>query len=150
MSDSTKNTEALRLWVVMNRASRAIEDRLRLQVEAHDLSMTEFAVLEVLLHKGPLPIGEVGDRVLRTSGSMTYILDKLAKRGLLRRRPCPDDRRVQFAELTDEGRALITAVFPEHAALIADLMSALSPEELRMAADLLKRLGLSVDAAPGA
>ena len=105
------------------------------------------AVLEVLLHKGTLPIGEIGERVLRTSGSMTYILDKLAKRGLLRRRPCPDDRRVQFAELTDEGRTLITTVFPEHAVLIADLMSALSPEELRTAADLLKRLGLSVEAA---
>jgi MarR family 2-MHQ and catechol resistance regulon transcriptional repressor len=133
---------SLKLWVVMNRALRSVEDRLRPQVEAHGLSMTEFAVLEVLLNKGTLPIGEIGDRVLRTSGSMTYVIDKLQQRGLLRRRACPTDRRVQYAELTDDGRALIEPVFTEHAALIRSLTACLSPEEQREATDLLRRLGL--------
>ena len=133
---------SLKLWVVMNRALHSIEERLRAQVEAHGLSMTEFAVLEVLLHKGPLPIGEIGDRVLRTSGSMTYVLDKLQQRGLIRRRACAEDRRILYAELTPEGRALIEVVFPEHAALITDLMSGLSPEERLTATELIKRVGL--------
>jgi MarR family 2-MHQ and catechol resistance regulon transcriptional repressor len=98
---------ALRLWVVLNRATHSVEDQLRRQIEAHGLSFTEFAVLEVLLAKGILPIGEVGERVLRASGSMTYVVDKLERRGLIRRRACPTDRRVVHGELTPEGRELI-------------------------------------------
>ena len=135
---------SLKLWVVMNRALRSIEDALRRQVEGHGLSMTEFAVLEVLLHKGALPIGEVGDRVLRTSGSMTYVLDKLQQRGLLRRRACEEDRRVLYVELTPDGQGLIEPVFTEHAALLRALMSSLDTEEQQAATDLLRRLGLSV------
>ena len=133
---------SLKLWVVLNRALRSVEDRLRRQVEAHGLSMTEFAVLEVLLHKGTQPIGEIGDRILRTSGSMTYVLDKLAGRGLLRRRACEQDRRVMHAELTPEGRALIETVFPEHAALIRELTAGLTTAEQQTATELLRRLGL--------
>jgi MarR family 2-MHQ and catechol resistance regulon transcriptional repressor len=132
----------------MNRALRTIEDRLVRQVEPHGLSLTEFAVLEVLLHKGPLRIGEIGGRILRASGSMTYVTDKLVRRGLIQRRPCATDRRVVFAELTDEGRALIETVFPEHAALVRDLMEGLTPEEQNAAADLLKRLGLHAGSQP--
>lgn len=137
---------ALKLWVVMNRAMRGIEDHLRRQVEPHGLSFTEFGVLEVLLHKGRLTIGEVGSRVLLTSGSMTYVIDKLEQRGLIRRRACGEDRRVIYVGLTEEGRALIETVFAEHAALIADLMGVLPHEERVAVADALKRLGLSVKA----
>lgn len=145
---SPDETSALRLWVVMNRALRAAEDRLIRQVEAHGLSLTEFAVLEVLLHKGALPIGEIGGRILRASGSMTYVTDKLVQRGLVQRRPSDADRRVVLAQLTDEGRALIETVFPEHAATIRDLMQGLTPEEQETAADLLKRLGHHAQAQP--
>ena len=139
---SASSDAALKLWIVMNRALRSVEDRLRRQVEAHGLSLTEFAVLEVLLHKGVLPIGEIGGRVLRASGSMTYVIDKLEKRGLLRRRACETDRRVIHAELTPEGRALIETVFEEHEQLIRELMRGLLPEEQETAIVLLKRLGL--------
>lgn len=138
-----ETTAALRLWVIMNRALHSLEERLHEQVEAQGLSMTEFAVLEVLLHKGALPIGDVGERVLLTSGSMTYVIDKLEERGLLQRRRCEEDRRIQYVELTEEGRARIEEVFPEHAALIRDLMAGLTLEEKREAADFLKRVGLS-------
>ena len=143
---ATDVATSLKLWVVMTRALRSVEDHLRRQVEAQGLSLTEFAVLEVLLHKGPLPIGEIGDRILLTSGSMTYVLDKLQKRALIRRRPCDADRRVLYAELTPEGRRLIEAVFPEHAALIADVLAGLSVEEQRTATDLLRRLGHAAQA----
>lgn len=137
---------ALKLWVVMNRALRSVENRLRQQVEDHGLSMTEFAVLEVLQTKGALPIGEIGERILLTSGSMTYVLDKLQKRDLIERQPSEEDRRVLYADLTPKGRRKIETVFPEHAALIGDLASCLSPEEQRTAAELLKRLGLHAQA----
>lgn len=136
---------SLKLWVVMNHAFNTIEERLRQQVEAHGISFSEFAVLEVLLHKGPLPIGEIGDRVLLTSASMTYVVDKLEERGLIERRPCPEDRRVIYAELTEQGRERIEEVFSEHSALIRRLTEELSPTEKETLTDLLKRLGKSAE-----
>lgn len=137
------NREAsLKLWVTMSRAHQAVHEALRRDMERRGLSMKEFAVLEVLLHKGRLPIGEIGDRVLLTSGSMTYVIDQLEEEGLIQRKPCPEDRRIIYVCLTDKGRALIEEIFPEHAALIERLMDGLSCEEKREAAALMKRLGL--------
>ena len=141
MPEAPEASTALKLWVVMNRALRPIEERLEQQVEAHGLSFTEFAVLEVLLHKGPLPIGKIGSLILLTSGSMTYVIDKLARRGLIERKACETDRRVVHAELTKQGRSLMEEVFPAHAALIRDLMGGLQPDEQEDAINLLKRLG---------
>ena len=141
MPEAPETSTALKLWVVMNRALRPIEKRLEQQVEAHGLSFTEFAVLEALLHKGPLPIGEIGSLVLLTSGSMTYVIDKLVRRGLIERKACKTDRRVVHAELTKQGRSLMEEVFPAHATLIHDLMGGLQPEEQEDAINLLKRLG---------
>lgn len=131
---------ALQVWIALNRAQHAIDAPLRRQVDAHDLTMKEFAVLEVLLHKGPLPVGEVGERVLLTSGSMTYVLDKLEADGLVQRQSDPDDGRVQQVVLTDAGRTLINAVFPEHARLLQSLMDALSTPEKETLFRLLHRL----------
>lgn len=131
----------LRLWVILNRAVSSIEEVLEEQVTRHDLSFTEFAVLEVLLHKGALPIGEVGNEVLLTSGSMTYVIDKLEERELLHRRPCPEDRRVLYVELTDRGEALIEDAFEEHAELLNRLMDVLTTDEIRQVSERMKRLG---------
>lgn len=140
-----ETASSLKLWVVMTRAQRSIEEPLRQQVEKHGISFTEFGVLEVLLHKGPLPIGEIGSRILLTSGSMTYVIDKLQDRDLIRRRACDEDRRIIYAELTEQGRSLIETVFAEHAALIRRLMEELEPAEKETATDLLKRLGHSAE-----
>lgn len=132
---------SLKLWVVMNHAFHSIEATLQEQVESHGISFSEFAVLEVLLHKGPLPIGDVGDHMLLTRGSMTYVVDKLEEEGLIRRRRCEEDRRIIYAELTEEGRELIEEVFSEHAALLRRLTKGLSSAEKEKATALLKRLG---------
>ena len=137
---------ALQLWIVLNRAVDAISRPLRRQVEAHGLSMKEFAVLEVLSSKGPLPIGEIGDKVLLTSGSMTYVIDKLEERDLIRRRRCDDDQRVCYVELTSAGRDRIDTVFPGHADLIQELMSDLSADEKETAYRLLRRLSQTATA----
>lgn len=141
----SETASSLRLWVVMNHAFHSIEAPLRKQVESHGISFSEFAVLEVLLHKGPLPIGDVGDHVLLTSGSMTYVVDKLEEEDLIQRRRCEDDRRIIYAELTEQGRGLIEEIFSEHAALIRRLMDGLSPAEKEKVTTLLKHLGKSAE-----
>lgn len=133
---------ALKLWVVLSRASRTIGEHAQRDIERHGLGATEFAVMEVLFHRGPLMIGEVSERVLLTSGSTTYVVDKLEGRGLLHRRACREDRRVTYVDLTEEGRALMGEIFPEHAEALRRAMEGLTTEEKRIAAALLRRLGL--------
>jgi MarR family 2-MHQ and catechol resistance regulon transcriptional repressor len=98
-------------------------------------------VLEVLHAKGPLMVGEVGSRVLLTSGSTTYVVDRLEERGLVARRPCTSDRRVLYVDLTERGRELIASIFPEHAEEVRRAMTGLTTEEQKIATAMLKRLG---------
>jgi MarR family 2-MHQ and catechol resistance regulon transcriptional repressor len=133
---------ALKLWVVLSRAHRAISEHARRQIERQGLRPTEFGVLEALYHKGPLMLGEVGERVLLTSGSTTAVVDKLEQRGLLRRRTSSEDRRVCYAELTEDGRALVAGIFPAHAHVLRGVMGGLTTEEKQIATALLRRLGL--------
>ena len=102
--------------------------------------MTEFAVLEVLYHKGALPLGDIRDRILVTGASTTYVVKKLEERGLMRRRTSAEDQRVVFGELTTKGRALIDAVFPSHVDRLRELMACLSVSEKTAATRLLRRL----------
>jgi MarR family 2-MHQ and catechol resistance regulon transcriptional repressor len=133
---------ALKLWVVLNRAHRAIGEHARRQIERQGLRPTEFGVLEALYHKGPLTLGQVGERVLVTSGSVTPVADKLEQRGLIQRRISSEDRRVCYAELTEAGRELVGGMFPDHAEVIRGAMEGLTVEEKRIATVLLRRLGL--------
>jgi MarR family transcriptional regulator, 2-MHQ and catechol-resistance regulon repressor len=135
----------LKLWVVLNRAGRAISDRLRWSVEQHDLSLSEFGVLEVLYSKGRMLVGEVGDKILLTSGSTTYVIDKLEARGLVLRRPCPGDRRALHVELTEKGQELISRIFPQHAEQVRQALGGLTPEEQKIATAMLKRMGRSAE-----
>ena len=138
-------TAALRLLLVMSRALKAIDAPLRAHLERWDLSVTEFAVLEVLYHKGPMPLSEIASRILVTGASTTYTVKRLEERGLVRRRPCQEDQRFVFGELTPAGRALIVEVFPEHAEQIRVAMRGLSRTEKRDAAELLRRLGRTAE-----
>jgi MarR family transcriptional regulator, 2-MHQ and catechol-resistance regulon repressor len=148
--DDDDTAAALKLWVVLSRAHRAIGEHSRRDIERHGLNPTAFAVLEVLYHKGPLLVGEVGSRILLTSGSTTYVIDRLEERGLVSRRPYPDDRRAMYVELTPHGHALIARIFPEHANAIRRATAGLTNEEKRIAATLLKRLGrFAQEARPG-
>jgi MarR family 2-MHQ and catechol resistance regulon transcriptional repressor len=132
---------ALKLWVILNRAQRAIGDRARRDLERQGLAPAEFAVLELLYHKGPRTPGEIGAGVLMASGSITYVVDKLQERGMVARRPCTEDRRAVYVELTPEARARMDEVFPRHAAAVREAMAGLTSEEKGIAAALLKRLG---------
>jgi MarR family transcriptional regulator, 2-MHQ and catechol-resistance regulon repressor len=133
-------TATLQLVISLARAHQAIEQGVRPHLAHCGLGMTEFAVLEVLLHKGELPLGEIRDQILVTGASTTYVVQKLEKRGLIRRRTSAEDGRVVFGELTPKGRALIEMVFPAHVDRLCEVMAGLSVSEKRAATRLLGRL----------
>jgi MarR family 2-MHQ and catechol resistance regulon transcriptional repressor len=134
--------------VVLARAYAAIERHVDADIARHGLTTTEFGILEALHHKGPLLLGEIQRKVLVTSGGITYLVDRLVEKGLVRREDCPSDRRARYAVLTPAGQTLIRKIFPDHAALIARAVSGLSDEEQAAATALLRRLGLAAAQLP--
>ncbi len=136
-----RESAALRLWIALARAFRAIEARAARDVARHGLTLAEFGVLEALYHLGPLPLGEIQRRVLVSSGGITYLVDGLEARRLLRREASKSDRRVRIASLTPKGAALIAGIFPEHRDCIEEATAGLDDGERTTATDLLRRLG---------
>ena len=132
----------LQLVIALGRALQALERAVRPYLTASGLGLTEFAVLEVLYHKGPLPLGEIRDRILLTGASTTYVVKKLEERGFMRRRACAEDQRIVFGELTPKGRALIEEVFPGHVERLRHAMAGLSLSQKRDASRLLRALSL--------
>ena len=133
--------QALKLWVVLTRAHQAIERHAAADQARSTLSEGEFAVLDVLYHKGPLLLVEVQRRVLVSSGGITYLVDRLVRKGLVERRPCSHDRRASYAALTPAGHEVMDRIFPEHTDAIVHATAGLSPAEKRQAIELLKKLG---------
>jgi len=110
-------------------------------LDDHGLTPSQFAVLEALYHIGPLCLSELAQKILRTSGNLTMVVDNLEKSGYVKRVPNAEDRRYISAEITDSGRRLIASIFPHHAAQIADLMSRLTAEEQDTLRELCRKLG---------
>jgi len=133
---------AVRVYVKLMRASRAVTLRVEPRLTGAGLTATQLGVLEAILHKGKLTPRDLGHKVLTSAGNMTDVLDKLERRGLLRRVPSCTDRRSVEVELTDAGRQQIEALFPDHARDIAQAMGPLSLAELQTLGDLLRRVGL--------
>jgi len=133
----------LKLWTVLARAYNAVAAHSRADIARHGLTVGEFAVLEALYHKGPLLLNEVQRKVLVSSGGVTYLMDRLAERGLVERRPCPTDRRAVHAALTPFGEELMRKIFPEHARAMVRAVSGLDEAEQAEAIRLLRKLGLA-------
>nr|WP_295974764.1 MarR family transcriptional regulator [uncultured Bacillus sp.] len=131
-----KNSPFLKLM----QTSKAVHDRIKLEMISHNLSITEFSVLEVLYYKGKQNIQQIGQRVLISSGSMTYVIDKLEQKGFLERSACPDDRRVIHVNLTDAGNQLMQKIMPEHQELVDDMFSSLNNEESKILVELLEKI----------
>lgn len=144
MSDPAQQKDkALELFVVLSRAYNWVNAHAIRDIRCHGLNPTEFAILEALYHKGPLPLQQVGEKVLISSGNITYVVDKLEQKQLLGRKPSSQDRRVIFAELTPKGQDLMATIFPPHTQALRKAMSGLSEEEQAQAIDLLRKLGLA-------
>src|SRR5713226_9282163 len=137
-----QDTSGVHVWLVLAKAFRALADHAgeRLNLSGAGLGDSDFRVLEVLLHKGPLPVNTIGPKVWLTPGSISVAVDRLEKKALVKRRNT-DDRRVRLVELTAKGRALITKTFREHAAAMEEAAGVLSREERLILLKLLKKLG---------
>jgi MarR family 2-MHQ and catechol resistance regulon transcriptional repressor len=133
---------APRLWLVMAKSYRALRLLAEQSIANTGLCLTDFAALEALLHKGPLTISEIQDKVRLASGSMTAAIDRLEKLGLIVRKSSPSDRRARVVELTPEGKRLAATSFERHAKDLEALMSALSHQEKKRIYGSLKKLGL--------
>jgi MarR family 2-MHQ and catechol resistance regulon transcriptional repressor len=140
--ETNKHLTAPRLWLVMTRSHRALRLLAEQSIASAGLCLTDFAALEALLHKGPLSISEIQDKVLLASGSMTAAIDRLEKRGLVVRKSTSKDRRARIVELTPEGKQVAATFFEKHAKDLEALMSVLSAKEKKQMYESLKKLGL--------
>jgi len=137
----TEDSSGVHLWLVLWKTARAVERRAQASIEALQMCQSDFGVLEALLNRGPLPVNQVGQKVLLTSGSITTAVDRLESKGLVERRDSPDDRRVRMVSLTNRGRKLIQKAFADHAADMERLAEVLDSQERTALIRLLKKLG---------
>ena len=129
------------VWLVMMKAMRALTRYAAAGIEETGLGLSDFAVLEVLLHKGPLPVNTIGPIVDLTTGSISTAVDRLVEKGLVSRVESAEDRRVRIVTLTPCGKDLISGAFRKHSGQMRRVFSALSPEELRVLETALKKVG---------
>jgi len=131
----------LDLFIALSRASQWVNAHADRDIRGHGLNRTEFGVLELLYHKGAQPIQQIGGKVLMSSGNITYVVDKLEQKDFVKRRASTEDRRLIYAEITEQGKQFIEDVFPGHTEIIEKAVEGLSAEEQLAAAKLLKKLG---------
>ncbi|MBX7117091.1 MAG: MarR family transcriptional regulator [Myxococcaceae bacterium] len=139
-TSSRSGPEGVQLWLLLWRATKAQEAYAYRSIEALGLCLSDFGVMEALLHKGPLPVNTLGKKLLVTSGSMTAVVDRLSSQGLVARKESKEDRRARIVELTATGTALIKRLFAEHARDMQQSFACLSSGERRNLARLLVKL----------
>jgi MarR family transcriptional regulator, 2-MHQ and catechol-resistance regulon repressor len=129
------------IWLILMKAYHSVEVCSFRKVRGSGLGDSDFRVLEVLLHKGPLPVNAIGPKVFLTTGSISTAIDRLYEKGLVSRVDCKSDRRVRLVELTAKGRALIARLFDAHAKDMEEVANVLSDTERAQLVELLKKLG---------
>ncbi len=140
--ESLTGGSGVNLFLVLWKAASAVQSYAENSITGLEMCGSAFAVLEALLHKGPLPVNEIGKKILLTSGSITVAVDRLEQRALVERRAHGTDRRARIVHLTKEGRKLITRTYAEHAADMEELAAAsLTRAERRTLISLLKKIG---------
>jgi MarR family 2-MHQ and catechol resistance regulon transcriptional repressor len=135
-------TRALRTYVKLMRAAESVTARIHRHLSSTGLTISQFAVLEALYQLGPLSQREIGQKILRSSGNITMVIDNLEKNGRVRRERNKADRRFFIVHLTDKGYNLINKIFPPHAAVIAQDLAVLTAAEQDALGLLCKKLGL--------
>jgi len=133
--------DADHVWLVMIKAMRALTRYAAAGIEDAGLGDSDFRVLKVLLHKGPLPVNTIGPIVDLTPGSISVAVDRLFEKRLVSRVESTEDRRVRIVALTPRGKDLIVPAFRKHAGQMRRVFSELSPDELRGLEMALKKIG---------
>ena len=140
--DDTGTARALDTYVKLMRATESVTARAHRQLSTFGVSFSQFGVLEALYHLGPMSQSEIGQKILRSSGNMTMVIDNLEKRQLVKRERSQADRRFLIVHLTVKGRKLISEIFPSHATEITREFDVLTASEQQTLASLCKKLGL--------
>ncbi|HEY0263088.1 MAG TPA: MarR family transcriptional regulator [Granulicella sp.] len=143
---SKEATSAPKLWVVLARAYGSLAAYVEQIVEREGIGLSDFMVLEVLLHKGSMTISEIGEKVLLAAPSMTSAIDRLEKLEYVVRKNLKEDRRIRLVELTPKGRRFIAELYDRHAQSLEQVMEGLSQSEKVRLRNLLKKIGLSAAA----
>ncbi len=138
---TAKEKLALDTFIKLTRAANTVDASLAQYGALEKLTPSQFGTLEILYHLGPLCAGEIGQKLLKSGGNMTMVIDNLEKQGWVRRERNPEDRRQVHIHLTESGRALIEAVLPEQVAAIVEVFDVLDPTEQQQLGDLLRKLG---------
>jgi MarR family transcriptional regulator, 2-MHQ and catechol-resistance regulon repressor len=141
MMKKSPRITAPRLWLVIAKSYHALSLLAEQSIANTGLCLTDFAALEALLHKGPLTISQIQEKVRLASGSMTAAVDRLEKLGLIVRKASPTDRRARVVELTPQGKRLAASCFEQHAKDLEALMSGLSEKEMEQLYGSVKKLG---------
>jgi MarR family 2-MHQ and catechol resistance regulon transcriptional repressor len=147
MGTETENLSGVHVWLVLMKAHAAMNEHAHKSIGGTGLCDSDFFVLEVLLHKGPLPVNTIGQKVRLTSGSISVAVDRLEERGLVERTSSSEDRRVRMVRLTDAGCRLIEIAFAEHAKAMEAAAGSLEACERAELLRLLKKLGKGAEIA---
>src|SRR5882757_7014752 len=140
--ESLTGGSGVHVFLVLWKAASAVQAYGAKSISKLEMCISDFAVLEAVLHKGPLPVNEIGKKVQLTSGSITVAVDRLETKGLVERRAHGTDRRARVVHLTEEGRKLITRIYGEHAGDMERLAaSSLTKAERKTLISLLKKIG---------
>lgn len=140
-NDRYEEDLSVKVFVVLNRALQSIKKRVEEDIKCLGLNPTEFSVLELIYSKGDQPIQKIGEKVLIASSSITYVVDKLEKKKLIKRKPCPKDRRITYASITNRGNELMNEVLPKHKVALKEICDGLDAKEKEVLIKLLKKLG---------
>ena len=143
------SADAIHVWLVLNKAAQAITKYAAAGIQQAGLGDSDFRVLEVLLHKGSLPVNTIGPKVNLAPGSISVAVDRLYAKGLVSRVESAEDRRIRIVALTPSGKKLIVPVFRKHAAEVEKVFSELSSNELQELERLLKKVGRRAEALGG-
>jgi len=130
----------LKTLVVLSRCMQSVHKKEYKTIKEGGLTVSQFAVLEVLYHKGDLRVSEIIEKILSTGGNMTVVIDNLVKESLVERRIDPSDRRVNLISITEKGKMLMNDIFPRHMENINEIFSVLTAEEKKNLIGLLKKL----------
>ena len=143
-SGTPEERQALSTYIRLWRASHAVEVAANRHLADHGLTISQFGVLEAVYHVGPLSQRQLAQKILRSSGNLTMVIDNLERDGLVTRERDPQDRRVMRVTLTAQGEVLISELLPDHVRGICTLFGVMEPAELETLGDLLRKLGLGV------
>lgn len=118
----------MKFVVALARTYNNIFSKIEKNIQSFGFTISEFGVLEFLYHKGDQPVQKVAEKILVTSGTITYVIDKLQKMDLVERRKCETDKRVYYISLTEKGTQIIKDIFPKHEKFINELFKEIEPD----------------------